>query len=611
MSTYLPRYSPDGTQLAYLAPSKTYVTLWLRDASGAVTQLVNNHTHPLAHYQWAPDGQSILFLQDTNGDENWVLYRVVCATGEITNLTPYPGIRVHDFRTSPHDKEHVVVVMNKDKKHLYMPYRVTLATGKCERIATNPGDVKTWLFDHNLFIRGKVIAHHEGSFALLTRRGPRKAWKRHITWGPDDTFTSGPLWFSHDGSQLYITDSRHNNTAELCVLDLENNKLTHLLHDREHDIRSSNLDDIIPQTALPTCSQLWGPDGKLAALSYYKDRLAWHSLTAYGEKVVATLKQTFPTQDIWIADATCPQKLVIGYCSDRQPPRFSSYDLTTHTIIPLWPNEKTPDPEQYVTLESVTITSRDGTPIPCYLSRPKHGKPAPLVVNIHGGPWWRFLWGFDEHAQFLARNGYACLQINYRGSTGYGKAFVNAGDKNWTDGSLNDVEDATNWAIAHGICSPDQIAVMGRSFGGYLTLAQIGMRSKPAFKCAIANVAITHMPSLLGGDFPAYWTALNPNLFRRIGNPFQERQWLEERSPVNYAHTIAKTPLLLLQGKFDARVNHTQSDRLFAKLQDEPSADVRYVLVEDEGHRTVKKENVKEYYREIITFLDKHLKEKV
>jgi len=602
----LPRLSPCGKQLAYFAPFKTYQTIWLQKEDGTCNPLVTNHTHPLAHYKWSQDGKYILFLADDNGNENWNLFRADCATGAVTNLTPHKDIRVHTFHTSPLVPEKVAVVMNLEDQKLYSAYTIDITTGETTLVGKNNGSIKSWIFDRSLFTRGKVTAQGDGSFDLWSRSSADDTWKHHITWNSDDNFTSGPLWFTQDGSHLYITDSRYNDTAQLFLLELATNTCTPLLHDDTHDIRNSNLDDLIPEV-LPTCSAYWEEDGnRIGALSYYKTHLSWKALTKKGEEFLAPLEKHYKDKEFWISDATNKETYIIGSCSDTQPPHFEYYHLASGTISPVWPNHTKTNNAPATHFQEVTFTSRDGLTIHGYLTQPQGITKAPLVVRIHGGPWARCIWDYDHHAHVLAQHGFSCLQINYRGSTGYGKKFVNAGNKAWTTHVLDDIDDAIAWACANGIADENNVSCMGRSFGGYLTLMHAGTRPK-RFRCIISEVAPTSLHALLSYNLPPYWTVMAPNFYQRIGNPHKEKAYLDSVSPLAFTKKIADNPLLLMHGKGDGRVHFEQAEEFVHSMKKEEHANLTYILFENEGHRNAKQTSLDRYYSAVLNHLKTHM----
>lgn len=585
-----PQISPDGTQLAYLAPVDGVLNVWVGSVEeGDYEPVTGDDYRGIRIFFWAESGERILYLQDVGGDENWRLYATDVGTGETRELTPFEEVQVQIVARSRRFPDELVIAMNRENPELHDAYRLNLKTGDLELAAKNPGNVAGWLADADLHVRAAMAATPEGGFDLLVREDKDSEWEKILSWDRVDSLTSAPVGFSGDGRHLHLKDSRGVNAARLVRLDLEGGGLEVLAEDPRYDVGEAV---IHPDTH------------EVQAVSFIRARTEWVVLDESIREDFRALERLhrgdFSLMSRDRADATW----IVGFETDDGPHAFYSYDRGAKTGEHLFDDR--PELAQYelARMRPVSFTARDGLEIHGYLTLPEGAElPVPMVLNVHGGPWARDYWGYDPEAQWFANRGYACLQVNYRGSTGYGKDFLNAGDREWGAKMHDDLVDAVEWAVREGIADPRRVAIYGGSYGGYAAL--VGAAFTPdLFCCAVDIVGPSNLITLIN-SIPPYWRPLVAQFHERVGNPETEEEFLKSRSPLFKADRI-KIPLLIAQGANDPRVKQAESEQIVAALK-ERGVDYEYLLFEDEGHGFARPENRLKFYAAAERFLAKHL----
>ncbi len=586
-----PHISPDGSQIAYLAPVKGALNIWvktlLEDDDHAVTQDTLRGIH---RYIWAQDSKHILFLRSGNANEKRQLYGVNTENLEVTEYTPFPNVQVRILATSKFFPDEILIEMNKENPGLHDVYMLNLTSGDYHMVARNPGNVISWLADADFKVRAAVASDPDGGTELLIRKDEQSTWKSILTWSPENSFISGPVSFSRGGDSLYIIDSRGYNTAGLVLIDIASRDTTVIFRNPDYDVADVMIN----------------PDSyKAEAVSYISARRNWVPLDpkiATDFDIISHLD--FGDYIIYDRDAE-DDVWLIGFTKDIGPVSYYTINRERDEVEYLF--DQQPNLKRYALakMDSVTYTARDGLPIHGYITYPvwKKHKKLPLILDVHGGPWTRNTWGYDPDAQWMANRGYICLQVNYRGSTGYGKKFLNAGNKEWGGKMYTDLVDAVNWAVQQGYANPRRIAIYGESYGGYAAL--MGAAKNPAlYRCAVDIMGPINLVSLIH-SLPPYWTPYLAALHERVGNPETEIEFLRSRSPIFKTDSI-RIPVLIAQGENDPRVHRSETEKMVEALK-EKGVKVEYLLFPNEGHGLTRPENRLKFYSDAEKFLSRYL----
>ena len=588
-----PRLSPDGGRLAFLAPKEGVLNVWVgpvgRPIGGDEFEAVtDDRKRGIRVFFWAEDGRHLVYLQDGGGDENWRIHAVDPATKEDRDLTPFDDVQAQILDKNPHFPDTLLVALNRENPELHDAYRLTLSTGDLDLVAKNPGNVVGWVADGDFEVRAAVTATPEGGSDLLLREGD--GWRTLLGWDKEDALSSGPVGFAEDEGKMYLLDSRGANASRLVLLDLGSGETETLIEDPRYDVSGVM---VHPETHAAQ------------AAAVQRARTEWIPLDD-------AIREDFEAiGNLGRGDFTVTSRdradgnWLVAVNSDDGGASYYAYDRKTKRGEHLF--EARPDLAEYslARMEPVSFTSRDGLKVEGYLTLPPGAEPRglPMVLNVHGGPWARDGWGYDPEAQWFANRGYACLQVNYRGSTGYGKEFLNAGNKEWAGKMHDDLVDAVDWAVGRGVADPEKVAIFGGSYGGYAAL--VGATFTPdLFRCAVDIVGPSNIITLIE-SVPPYWKPLIATFTERVGNPETEPDFLKSRSPLFFVENI-KIPLLIAQGANDPRVKQAESEQIVAAMK-ERGIDHEYLLFEDEGHGFARPENRLKFYAAAEEFLSKHL----
>lgn len=586
-----PQISPDGTMMAYLAPVNNVLNVWVGKIGSEDYQPVTNDTdRGVRFYFWAADNKHIMYLQDAAGNENWRLYATNLETRETRELTPFENMQVQIVDRNKHFPNELLIGMNKDNPQTHDVYHLDLTSGELTLVAKNPGNIVGWVTDATFKVRGALAATLDGGSELLVRENEDAPWTTLVTWSADDMLSSAPLCFSLDGQFIYLEDARNSNASRLVKMNITSGDLTVIAEDPHYDVSSVM---VHPDTY------------EIQAFAFNKDRLEWtvldESIRVDFENIREIIPGDFAITSRDDADATW----VVSFTVDNGPVPYYAYDRKNQATTFLFSNQPALSNYTLAYMEPITFTSRDGLTIHGYLTLPVGIEKSnlPLVLNVHGGPWARERWGYNPEAQWFANRGYACLQVNYRGSTGYGKDFLNAGNKEWGGKMHNDLVDAVHWAIEQGIADPKKVAIYGGSYGGYAAL--VGATFTPdVFNCAVDIVGPSNLITLIK-TIPPYWTPLVKVFHLRVGDPDTEEDFLKSRSPLFKVDQI-KIPMLIAQGANDPRVKQAESEQVVEAMKSK-GIDYEYMLFPDEGHGFAKPENRIKFYTAAEKFLAKHL----
>ena len=592
-----PEISPDGGSLAWIAPHEGVLNLWVAPIGGqgggvdwaAARVVTEDRDRGVRAYAWARDGRHVLYVQDIGGDENWRLYDVDPETLERRDLTPFEKIHATIIGTSKRRPTEVLVGLNADNPQLHDVYRLDLVSGALVKEIENPG-YAGWVADEDLVVRCAIAPVPDGSFNVLVRDTADDDFRHLLTIPAEDATSTDVISFSGDGRSLLMISAAGSDTGRLTRVDLATGESTVLFEDAEADVAGVLLH---PDTRDPLI------------VSVLKDRMTYTVLDPSVEDDLKAVRALHPGDPSFSGRDEADTTWLIAFNVDAGSVTYFMYDRAAKSGRLLFEARPALSGYELAAMEPFSFQARDGLVVHGYVTFPPGlgRENLPAVVNVHGGPQVRDAWGYNPEAQWLANRGYLCVQVNYRGSTGYGKAFVAAGDREWGGKMHDDLIDAVGYVVSRGWADASKVAIYGGSYGGYAAL--VGAAFTPdVFCCAVDIVGPSNLKTLLE-TIPPYWVPMIAQLYRRVGNPETDQEFLWSRSPLSRAHDI-RIPLLIAQGANDPRVKQAESEQIVAALT-EAGIDHEYMLFPDEGHGFAKPENRIKFYTAAEKFLARYL----
>ncbi|MGW8379837.1 S9 family peptidase [Streptomyces sp. ODS28] len=617
------RISPDGRRIAYLAPWRGRLNVWVEaidaaqggDGRAEARCVTADDKRSVHVYHWCDDPRWLLYEQDGDGDENWHVYRVDLEDPEApaVDLTPFPGARAVGFETSPARPGRALVRLNHRDPAQFDLHELTIATGELTLLAENPGHIGNFLHAKD----GALYAHTltgQGDIRLSEWDAATGELRPVITFdGADYPLDIHPFELTPDGTGVWLGSNRGTDRTRLVRLDLTTGEETEVEGDPDGHPGGHPAYDLDTRSAvfptLPSPLIRHRGTGELLGVRYLGERQVIRALDPRFAAVLGELERLSEGDVGALSSDESGQRWVVTFTRDRDPGVTYFYDHATGESRLLFRPLPHLGPDVLAPMTPVSITARDGLRLPAYLTLPLGAEPArlPMVLLVHGGPWHRDSWGFDPTAQLLANRGYAVLQVNFRGSAGYGKAFQQAGIGELAGAMHDDLIDAVDWAVREGYADRDRVAVFGGSYGGYAAL--VGVSFTPGvFAAAVDFCGISNLVTFLRSvpDFAKPY--LVNNWHRYAGDPEDPRQAAElwARSPLSRAEHI-RTPLMVVQGANDPRVPRAESDRIVEALRERGVA-VEYMVKDDEGHGFVNPANNIDMYRVADAFLARHLR---
>jgi dipeptidyl aminopeptidase/acylaminoacyl peptidase len=596
-----PQLSPDGKLLAWLAPKDGVMNVYVAPA-GDLTKaepVTADPTRPVRTYFWAYDNKHLLYMQDEKGDENFHVWRVSLADKKVVDLTPVKGARAKVIGMSWKQPNTIIASLNDRDPRAFDVWSIAIDTGERTKLFENTAGLDGFQVDHDLALRFATSPLPDGGFTIHAYDAKAKAWSEYETIPTDDTMTTQPVGFTRKGDARYVIDSRGRDTGALYLADIKTKQKKLLHEDARTDVGGVMLS---PR------------DSVLQAVSVNYDRQKWIPIDPKVKADFAGIAKLAPG-DFQVTSRTLDDKTwVVAIYGDRVSTSYYTWDRTKKKGALLFTARPELEGKPLVPMHPVEIESRDGLTLVSYLSLPasadadadgKADKPVPTVLLVHGGPWGRDGWGFNAIHQLLANRGYGVLSVNFRGSTGFGKKFVNAGNGQWGKKMHDDLIDATQWLIDQGVAPKDKVCIMGGSYGGYSTLAGLTLTPE-VFACGVDIVGPSNIITLLE-SIPPYWTPMIASFKARIGDwtTPEGKAALLEVSPLTHARKI-KRPLLIGQGAHDPRVKQAESDQIVKAMQG-LGIPVTYAVFPDEGHGFARPQNNLVFFAVAEAFLSAHL----
>jgi dipeptidyl aminopeptidase/acylaminoacyl peptidase len=581
--------SPDGQYLSWVAPFQSRLNVFVRPlAGGPDTRVTSETARDISGYFWK--GNRILYVKDFGGDENFHVVSVDLAGKDLKDLTPGEKLRAEIVDVLEDDDQFVLLSHNRRDARVFDVYRVDVKTGRESQVAQNPGNITGWMTDHAGRLRVATTTDGVNS-SLLYREKEQDPFKPILTTNFKESVS--PLLFTFDDKRLYVSSNRGRDKAAIFEFDPVTAKEGKLIF--EH------------------------PEVDVEGLAYSRKRkvleaatfTTWkeqrHFLDPETKAMFEKVQAQFPGYEIFFGgNNKAEDKYIVSTSSDRTRGSRYLFDKATAKLTHLGEVSPWLKEQDLAEMKPVTYTSRDGLTIHGYLTLPK-GKAAknlPVVVNPHGGPWYRDSWRFNSEVQFLASRGYAVFQMNFRGSTGYGRKFWEASFKQWGGTMQDDITDGVRWLEKQGIADPKRVAIYGGSYGGYATLAGVTL-TPDLYAAAVDYVGVSNLFTFMN-TIPPYWKPYLEMMHEMVGDPEKDKARMEATSPAFLADRI-KTPLLIAQGAKDPRVNKDESDQMVAALK-KRGVEVEYLVKDNEGHGFHNEENRFAFYEAMEQFLGKHLK---
>jgi dipeptidyl aminopeptidase/acylaminoacyl peptidase len=586
--------SPDGKYFSYMAPYEKRMNIFVQEiGTENAVRLTAEKDRDIAGYFWKNPSR-IVFLKDTGGDENFKLYGVNIDGSNLQCFTDFPKVRTEIFDDLYDFPDELIIGLNKRNPEVFDPYRLNIVTGKMTQLAENPGNIQGWILDHEGKLRAATAIVDGVNTQLLYREKETDQFKPVLTTNFKENLS--PLMFTFDNKNLYATSNLGRDKSAVVIFDIVNGKELELLYEnKDYDVG-----DV-------TWSRL---EKKLICANYESSKQERYFFDVEGKKMMDKIQQKLGNYIFNITSLTrAEDKFMIRAYSDRSMGGYYVYDrakdsLTKVADISPWLKE-----DELAEMIPIEYTARDSVKIQGYLTLPngytmETAKDLPVIVNPHGGPWARDGWYFNPEIQFLANRGYAILQMNFRGSTGYGKSFWEKSFKEWGKTMQDDITDGTQWLISKGIADAKKIAIYGGSYGGYATLQGL-VREPDLYAAGVDYVGVSNLFTFMR-TIPPYWKPMLDMMYEMVGNPKSDSLQFVATSPALNSEKI-KTPLFVAQGKNDPRVNIEESNQIVDALK-KRNITVEYMVKDNEGHGFHNEENRFDFYRAMEAFLGKHLK---
>ena len=592
------KVSPDGEYLSFLMPWQHRLNIYIQKiGQDQAVRITESTQRDITDYRWASD-QRLIYLMDKNGDENYRAYGINGDGSGFKELTPFANVRVSIIDDREDIKNEMLIGMNKRNPKFFDAYRLNIYTGELKMVGENPGNISGWLADNAGQLRVAVTTDGVNE-TLLYRKTEADPFRAIVTTDFRDTLA--PLFFTFDNQYLYVSSNLGQDKEAIYRYDIEQGKLLDKLYENPevdvHDLLRSKARKVI------------------TGVSFFTDKRHYYFFDKARRQMQEFLQEQLPGYEVVAGDegrnlrSKDETKVIVRTYSDKSLGAYYIYNQRNHELKKLADVSPWLQEAELADIQPIQYQSRDGLTIHGYLTLPKGVEPKnlPVVVNPHGGPWARDHWGFNPEVQFQVNRRLAVLQMNFRGSTGYGKAFWQAGFKQWGRKMQNDITDGVQWLIQQGIADPKRVGIYGGSYGGYATLAGVTF-TPDLYACGVDYVGPSNLFTLLA-TLPPYWGLELQKFYEMVGDPVKDKELLTAVSPLFHADRI-KAPLFVAQGAHDPRVKKAESDQIVVALK-KRGIDVLYMVKDNEGHGFHNEENRFDFYRAMEDFFGKHLGSKV
>ena len=586
--------SPSGQLISYLAPWNKRMNLFVKKLNASAesaVRITGETERGLGQYMWK-NNNTLVYLRDFGGDENFHLFVATADGKSQKDLTPFKGVKVGILDPLENSEDEMLIEMNKENPEVFDVYRLNVKSGKLNLEVKNPGDVSTWVTDHDGVVRMAISTIGTGT-KILSRKTATDPFE--VILKTDFRTTVTPVVFTPDNRHVYALSNFQGDKIALVEMDITTGtEVRTVFEDKDAD-----LSDVFYSRK----------QKKLTAVGYEKEKYTYHFLDQSTADIYDRLVDKLKGQSIFIYNHDKEENnYIIQAYSDRSRGAYYHFRKSTGELTKIHDTSPWLKESDMCDMQPVSYTTSDGMTIHGYLTLPNGAKPSnlPTIIHPHGGPWARDSWGWNPEVQFLANRGYAVLQMNFRGSTGYGRKFWESSFKEWGQAMQDDINDGIKWLIASGIADKNRIGIYGASYGGYATLSGI-TRNPELYAAAVDYVGVSNLFTFLN-SIPAYWEPYREMMYEMIGNPKEENDSLMMRktSPLFNIDKII-CPLLIAQGANDPRVKQAESDQMVVALQ-KRNIPVEYILKANEGHGFMNEENKFEFYNAMDTFLEKHVK---
>lgn len=586
--------SPNGQFISYMKPweeGNRRMNVYVKPFdSEEEIRITNAKKRSLYGYFWLNNNR-IAYVQDKGGDENIHIYAVDIDGSNDIDLTPFENIQARITDDLEEDENFILIELNKNNPQVHDVYRLNVNNGDLELIAKNPGNISGWMTDNDGKLRIALTSDGVNS-SILYRDNEKDDFQEILTTNFKESVS--PLFFTFDNNEIYVSSNRHRDKSSIYKFDLQ---------------KGIETDLIFEHPDVDVYSLMRSKKRKLiTGVSFYTDKQNYKFYDSWRRDLQLSLENKIPGVEVRLSSLSKDEtKAIIVAFSDRSRGTYYYYDIQKDELTMLAELSPWLKTDDMAKMSPIKYESRDGLIIHGYLTLPinyNKGDRIPVVVNPHGGPWVRDYWGFNSEIQFLANKGYAVFQMNYRGSTGYGRSFWEKSFKQWGKDMQNDITDGVNWLIDEGIADPDKIAIYGASYGGYATLA--GLTFTPdLYACGVDYVGVSSLFTFME-SMPPYWELYRSMMYEMVGHPDNDKELLASASPLLHIDKI-KAPLFIAQGANDPRVKKSESDQIVEALK-QKGIDVPYMVKDDEGHGFYNEENQFDFYRAMDDFLKKYLK---